>query len=554
MELERIQGDFRYSKKIVPASVKQDDKNPADNAINDMLSPIEDLISHHELEKLKSKWRDYKQFYNTDTPPEQIGLKSKKSRHNFSKQLVSKTSNSIGSTEKGCLIHGRFLSFSSWDHKIHTILSKLGLHIAANLLDLTTDEIKGGTNYETRIYNEKGLIIASRNGVADSEGMYKLHVDFSDEEKKKASNAKKLHFLIYFRGINDKKDKYAHFNSQKDSEIPVGGGFIKLVSKEEPVISSDIDKTIMDTSIGPAYFFSEPWKRKLLPGAGPFFSAIDENLHTLSGSEQNLSASINAALELRNILPAESDYKDWFSGQSGGSLPDQASKIFKQVGYKIINELETDIHLPETTSIKAHGDITEYDPIIYLLLSGILSGDLTSKELENMFFDVSNWPELAKIPERDKETIKELTDKTGTKKGIDLIDINCGSGDPNKPELANIHKYTIKDFIDFAERLEKVKPGNNHYNEKIIFTDNYLQTAIYYRETGNDSITDKTLLDIGKELLKKNFSKNDIGESLKKALIKDGIKTPLRFLSPEKLKALIPLLCDGGIIPKDFTI
>ncbi|MHC9539041.1 MAG: hypothetical protein AB9903_05935 [Vulcanimicrobiota bacterium] len=556
MDIERITGPAAMPAQQAPAS-QTGEKSVPENIIDEIASskPFLELQSHHELMKLKGKWKEYKQYYNTDAPPDQIGIKSKREGLHTSKRLLSKTKNSLGSIEKGTVLHGRFISVSSWDQKLQGILNKLGLHTLSNLLDLSTDEIKGGVHYEARIFDNRGTAIASRSGVTDQEGMYKLHVDFSDEEKKKAGNAKKLSFGIFFRGIDDPEKKYAHFNNHRESEVPVGGGAISLISGKDYVTSSDIDKTILDTSVSPAYFYAEPWKRNFLPGTAPLFRALEKSLHTISGSEQNISTSINAAFELHGISPAESDYKDWLKGKDeGGSLGEQKGKLFEQVGFKVINELESDIHLPDSAAVRAHGDITEYDPIVYLLLNGILSGDLNKETLTVMFSRPGEWPELAKVPVKDRETIIGLSDKIGKKKGVDLIAMNCGSGDPKKPQLSNIHGMTLQDFLNFAQRLEDVHPEKNFYKERIIFTDNYLQTALFYRQMGEKAITDGVIKEVGKELVRKGFSPEMLGQSLKEVQQDESGQTPRKFLSRETLASTLPFLKKAGIVPKGFKI
>lgn len=556
MDIERITGPAAMPS--AKASASHAGKKSAPEAIIDEIvssKPFEEIKSQHELMKLKSRWKEYKQYYNTDAPPDQIGIRSKRGVLHTSKQLLSKTKNSLGSIEKGTILHGRFISVSSWDQRLQGILNKLGLHTVSNLLDLSVDEIKGGVHYEARIFDRAGNVIASRSGVTDGEGMYKLHVDFTDEEKKKAGNAKKLNFGIFFRGIDDPEKKYAHFNGRKESEIPVGGGLISLVSDRDFVTSSDIDKTILDTSVSPAYFYAEPWKRNFLPGTAPLFRALEKSLHTISGSEQNISTSINAAFELQGISPAEADYKDWFKGKrEGGSLGEQKGKLFEQIGFKVINELESDIHLPDGTAVRAHGDITEYDPVVYLLLNGILCGDLDRETLSGMFSSPERWPELAKVPEKDMETIIELSDKVGIKRGIDLIAMNCGSGDPKKPGLSNLHGMSLQDFLSFADKLEDIHPEKALYRERIIFTDNYLQTALYYRQMGEKAVTDGVIADVGKELVRKGFAPDVLGQSIKEVINDGGGQTPRKFLSRETVAAAIPMLEKAGIVPKGFAL
>lgn len=556
MDIERIAGPAATPSPQKYASHTGKETAP-ENIIDEIVSskPFEEIKSQHELMKLKGKWKEYKQYYNTDAPPEQIGIKSKRGVLHTSKQLLSKTKNSLGSIEKGTILHGRFISVSSWDQRLQGILNRLGLHSVSNLLDLSVDEIKGGVHYEARIFDRAGKVMASRSGVTDEEGMYKLHVDFTEEEKKKAGNAKKLNFGIFFRGIDDPEKKYAHFNGKKESEIPVGGGVISLVSDSDFVTSSDIDKTIFDTSVSPAYFYAEPWKRNFLPGTAPLFRALEKSLHTISGSEQNISTSINAAFELHGISPAESDYKDWFKGKhEGGSLSEQKGKLFEQIGFKVINELESDIHLPDRTAVRAHGDITEYDPIVYLLLNGILCGDLDRETLSAMFSSPDRWPELAKVPEKDRETIIGLSDRVGKKKGIDLIAMNCGSGDPKKPHLSNIHGMSLQDFLNFAQKLEDIHPEKTLYGERIIFTDNYLQTALYYRQMGEKAVTDDVIAEVGKELVRKGFTPEMLGKSIKEVVNDGSGQTPRKFLSRETVISALPMLRKAGILPKGFAL
>jgi hypothetical protein len=514
----------------------------------------EDFFEGLDQQKLKSKWRDYKQFYNTDVPPKSVGVKSKKGVLHHTKQLVSRTSNSIGSLEKGCRLEGRFLVFSSWDHRLRRALSALGLHSVANLVDLGTDEVKGGVEFEARICNDKGKLVGTRRSAADGDGLYHLDVEFTEEEKKSIGSDRDLMFQILFRGIRNEKDEHGHFNSFKDSPIPVGAGKIRLVEGGRVVTSSDVDKTMLDTTVGPAYFYQEPWSRKFMPGAAQLFAALDDTLHTISGSEQNVSTGILAAFELHGVEPAEADFKDWSHREKGEGLRMGGKRLTEQIGFKLTRELETDQHLPEGVRMKAHGDCTEYDPIVYLLLHGILCGDLDAGTIRSIASNRAEWPELAKVPASDLQKIESLSTLIGKRQGYELININIGSTDPEKPELKNLHGYSISDFVRFADRLENLHPGPSFYRDRIIFTDNYLQTALYYRQTGDNRVTDDVVLAVGKDLVDHGFTPDQIAGTLRKVLEKGGVQTPRRFLRKDTIAAIAPRLVDAGVLPENFKV
>lgn len=501
--------------------------------------------------KIKKKWLVFKQFFNTDEPVKDVGITAKKNCLHFRRQLACRCFNSLGSKENGFIARGRFLTFSPVNRWLSNLFGQIGLGAVKNALQMGTDEVEGGVKFLLSIKNKAGKIVAKRRGKADDEGYFNLEVKLSDKEKKKI-RGKELHYEVFFRGVEDEKEDYSYFNKHKDSKNPVGAGNIHLVKPGDTVISSDIDKTIMDTTVGPGYFYQEPWMRKYMPGAVPFYQAVDDKLHTISGSTDLLSVNLMAAFENKGISPKSVDFKDWLAKQEEEGLLSGVGRLTEQIGFKLIKQLETSTHLPDDVQTIGHGDITEYDPIFYLLFHGISSGDITSENLDKMFSDKKQWPELSKVPDADKKRIKELAKSLPRSQGLKAICINIGSGNPKKPQLTNAHGITLDSFLSFADRLEMLSPGDGLYKESIIFTDNYLQTALYYHQNGHYNINENVIAKAGKDVLSMGYSPEQITSQLKEVVIKDGEPGPRAFLKPETLKKFLPLLKKHGIIEGDI--
>lgn len=502
-------------------------------------------------QEIKKKWLAVKQFFNTDEPLKKVGITEKKNIFHFRRQLACRCFNSLGSVENGFITRGRFLTFSPFNRWLSNLFGQIGMSGVKNMLQMGTDEVEGGAKFLVKIMNESGNLVAKRRGKADDEGYFNLEVKLTNKEKKKV-RGKELRYEVFFRGVEDEKEDYAYFNKHKDSKTPVGGGNIHLVKSGDTVISSDIDKTIMDTTVGAGYFYQEPWERKYMPGAVPFYQAVDDRLHTISGSTDLLSVNLMASFENKNITPKSVDFKDWLAKQEEEGLLAGVGRLTEQIGFKLIKQLETSTHLPNDVKTIAHGDITEYDPIFYLLFHGISSGDITSGQLDKMFSDKKQWPELAKVPDADKKRIKDLSKSLPRSRGLKSICINIGSGNPQKPRLTNAHKITLENFLTFAERLENLSPGNGLYKESIIFTDNYLQTALFYHQNGYYNISEKVIAEAGKDVLAMGFSPEQITSQLREVVIKDDKPNPRAFLKPETIKKFLPLLKKHGIIEGDI--
>ncbi|MGV8122203.1 MAG: hypothetical protein AB2L14_20775 [Candidatus Xenobiia bacterium LiM19] len=66
-------------------------------------------------------------------------------------------------------------------------------------------------------------------------------------------------------------------------------------------------------------------------------------------------------------------------------------------------------------------------------------------------------------------------------------------------------------------------------------------------------ITDGVIKEVGKELIRKGFPPEMLGQSLKD-VTQEQHQTPRKFLSRETLASTLPLLKKAGIVPKDFKI
>lgn len=106
--------------------------------------------------------------------------------------------------------------------------------------------------------------------------------------------------------------------------------------------------------------------------------------------------------------------------------------------------------------------------------------------------------------------------------------------------------------MSFAQRLEDVQPEKNFYIERIIFTDNYLQTELFYRQMGEKAITDGVIKEVGKELVRKGYSPEMLGQSLKDVMQEESGQPPRKFLSRVTVASTLPLLKKAGILPKGF--
>ncbi|MCD4786030.1 MAG: hypothetical protein K8T10_19595 [Candidatus Eremiobacteraeota bacterium] len=496
---------------------------------------------------IKQKWNTYKQFYNTDEAPDVVGIQAKKNLIKCRRQLACRSFNTIGSLKKGFAVKGRFLTFSSLNHWLCKFFRKIGLGIVGNMLDLETDEVKGGVNFQMKVKNKSGEVITTRNGIANNEGNFNLDVKLTDKEKKKVKG-QDLRYDVFFRSVEDENSRQAYFNKHEESTHPVGAGNIHLVKPGETVISSDIDKTIMDTTIGPGYFYQEPWKRKFLPGAIPLYRALSEDVHTVSGSTTNLSTNILSAMESEGIEPRALEFKNWTKKRIGEGFRKRIKRISEQVGFKLKKQVGISSHLPPGVKTIAQGDITEYDPIFYLLFHGISSGDLSTERLEKMFSDKTTWPELARVHDTDKKQILQAVDEVPKGDGLEIICINAGSGKPDEPHLSNKHGLKLKDFITFADRLESLETGKAHYRDKIIFTDNYLQTAIYHYQNGHPKVDEKVILDVGKDIVSRGFTPAYVALTLNAVVSEKGKSAPRKFLDSMTLKKLWPALKKEGIV------
>jgi len=71
---------------------------------------------------------------------------------------------------------------------------------------------------------------------------------------------------------------------------------------------------------------------------------------------------------------------------------------------------------------------------------------------------------------------------------------------------------------------------------------------------GEKAITDGVIKEVGKELVRKGFSPEMLGQSLKDVMQEESRQTPMRFLSRETLATTLPLLKKAGIVPKGFKM
>jgi len=136
--------------------------------------------------------------------------------------------------------------------------------------------------------------------------------------------------------------------------------------------------------------------------------------------------------------------------------------------------------------------------------------------------------------------------------GLSLININIGAGSPDRPPLKNVHGFSLDDFIAFADKLEGFRPGCNNYRDRIIFSDNYLQTALYYRQSGDSRITDDVVVEVGRDLRSRGFTRSQVAASLRKVLTDERGRTPRAFLDPGGVREIAPKLRAAGIVPRGF--